>query len=244
VFHFTHRSRFCSPPAGSRTAAFVALCGGIALTGLTTTPYDFIAYALLLVSAWFSFKFAEDPRLRWCGAVVGLTLVGTLNRETAWLHVAFFATVVAARLGVRRSAPHVVLVAIAGFGLPYIGLRVLLGAVDATHNRVELAHNFATPVGVAGTTVWVLGTWACLRRARGPCRRLMLAWFHALALPYTGMCIYAGRLEELRLFVPVLLAQLLLTSAVYSCGSAKYGNASRKSTSFAVGLSPTSVVAS
>lgn len=212
LFHLVYRSRFLAVRPGRHALAFLALSAAVTLTGMTVTAYDFIAYYLLLVTAWFCCVYLERPRPTILAAIVLLTALGTLNRETAALGVAFLATLLVDRHGLRQRVLRPIAVATAAFVGPYLVLRLWLGWGSATHNRSELLHNLGEPLGLAGLCAWLLLTAACVRWAQGPRHRRRVLLFNAAAAPYWAMCLYAGRMEELRLLVPLLLLDFWLAT--------------------------------
>ena len=208
LLHMVYRSRFLA--VRRRRAAFVLLAATVTITGVTVNAYDFVAYWLLLGTVWFSFVYLERPSAALLGWVVAMTALATLNRETAALGVALFAALQLSRHGLRWRSLRPTAIVTAAFVVPYFGLRLWLGWGSATHNRSELLHNLTEPIGILGVVVWLVATAACIRWAHNKDNRRLVMLFNLAAAPYWVMCLYAGRMEELRLFVPLLLIDFWL----------------------------------
>lgn len=208
LVHMIYRSRFLA--VRRRRTAFVLLAAVVTITGVTVNAYDFVAYWLLLGTVWFSFVYLERPSPGILAWVVATTALATFNRETAALGVALFAALQLSRYGLRWRSVWPTAIVTAAFAVPYVGLRLWLGWGSATHNRSELLHNLTEPIGILGILVWLASTAACIRWAHSRDNRRLVALFNLAAAPYWAMCLYAGRMEELRLFVPLLLIDFWL----------------------------------
>ena len=208
LLHMIYRSRFLA--VRRRALAFLLLTAVVTVAGVTVNAYDFVAYWLLLGAVWFSFVYLERPSRGMLAWVVVSTALATFNRETAALGVALFAALQVTRYGLRWRSLRPIAIVTAAFVLPYVGLRLWLGWGSATHNHSELVRNFTEPIGLLGILVWIAATAACMRWAHSRDNRRLVVLFNLAAAPYWAMCLYAGRMEELRLFVPLLLIDFWL----------------------------------
>jgi hypothetical protein len=166
------------------------------------TPYDQLAYLLILTSL-----LAVTLPGRWVGyAILGLAaLAGGLTRETQFLVTpALFS---AALFSTGRRSRHLWaagLINLAVFGLVYIALRVFLPGSDAVAGGNTYGGKWAFESLFALALLFYVGTSLAVRMHADLRPTVALLIFSS---PYIVAILISGVLRELRLLVPILLAQ-------------------------------------
>ncbi len=177
----------------------------MALSAYTVTPYDQLAYALMM--ACFLAMRARSASLMY--AVLGLAaILGALNRETqflvtpALLTAALFAEAPEAKTYFRAGIFHLVL-----FALCYAGLRVLLPGVPSIAEGVTLGGKWALPSLVVLVLLFYIAEEMAQREYRS-CKPAVVLL--VLSAPYIVTILISGELRELRLLIPLLLCLLFV----------------------------------
>jgi hypothetical protein len=166
------------------------------------TPYDQLAYLLILTSL-----LAVTLPGRWVGyAILGLAaLAGGLTRETQFLVTpALFS---AALFSTGRRSRHLWaagLINLAVFGLVYIALRVFLPGSDAVAGGNTYGGKWAFESLFALALLFFVSTSLAVRMHADIRPTVALLIFSS---PYIVAILISGVLRELRLLVPILLAQ-------------------------------------
>jgi hypothetical protein len=172
----------------------------LALSAYTVTPYDQLAY-LLMLACFLSLRL----RSRWAVyLILGIAAItGTLNRETeylvtpALLTVAWFAAPREAKQYYYTGFYHLLL-----FAGCYLGLRIFLPGVPMVAAGITLGGKWALSGLIVLSTLFYIGLTLVAKeyRDRKPALVLLL-----LSTPYIVTIILSGELRELRLLLPLLL---------------------------------------
>jgi len=185
-----------------RTLIFVTLATIVALSGYVVTPYDQLAYLLLLLVVM-----AADLRPPFDLAPPALTVLAVANRETAFVAVA---ALLASRWPLQRDRRSMIAIGsgIAGV-VAYVALR---GAGDGSAkvwDQITLLGNLGRLTGWIGVVLIAAMLWAWWAVCQvsgftgGPAvRRLWL-----FSTPYLLVAGLTGYWFEVRLLVPMLLAE-------------------------------------
>jgi hypothetical protein len=199
-----------SPPHGVWVGDLLVLLLALLTTVMqfVVVPYDTLASFFLCLA--FSLILRE-PRPA-TTILLGLVVVlGALTRETAALILAFYVAVHHRRLlarPVRWSAQHSTLIFLAAcFLLTYAGMRLALGPGNAVFEDLRLVENLTSPFGLAGLIFFLAVTAVLL--LSGPGQRESLLFLLA-SLPYLVFILVTARLWEMRLWIPVFLAIVVL----------------------------------
>jgi hypothetical protein len=172
----------------------------LALSTYTVTPYDQLAYFLLLV-CFLSVKFRNSQAMY---LILGIAAIaGALNRETeylvtpALLTIAFFTTPGNSKRYYYAGFFHLLL-----FAACYIGLRLLLPGTPTVAGGITFGGKWALPSLVVLCALFYIGLNMVMREysSRRPALVLIL-----LSAPYIVTILIAGELRELRLLMPLLL---------------------------------------
>jgi hypothetical protein len=172
----------------------------LALSTYTVTPYDQLAYFLMLV-CFLSMRF----RRSWATyLVLGIAAIaGALNRETeylvtpALLTIAFFTAPGNSKRYYYAGLLHLLL-----FAACYIGLRLLLPGTPTVAGGITLGGKWALPSLIVLCALFYIGLTLVTREysSRRPALVLLL-----LSTPYILTVFLTGELRELRLLMPLLL---------------------------------------
>ncbi len=199
--------------------AVLLLCLLMAITQYVVAPYDTLSYFFLALGAFLTYSRQRPATVAALSAVV---VLGALTRETAALIPAFYLAVhhrpLLAR-PLRVSIHHAALIFSAlCFVATYAALRLALGFEAAFLKNIQLAYNLANPFGVAGLLFFAAILAVLL--LSGPGRREG-AVFLLVSLPYSLFLLATGILWEIRLWVPVILALVVLKVAGMEAGDQK-----------------------
>jgi hypothetical protein len=183
------------------------LTGWMLASTAVLTPYDFLAYFFLV---------ATIAALEWKHSVAAypalliLTVLGTLTRETQALAIAYaVSTLIAASAQRARMIVPRALVVAAAFFATYISLRVKLGWGRGLFDEITVGFNESAlslfGLSLAAAMMILVHLTAVRRSPDLPGLRRRLVVLHVLALPYWVVVAFAGNFFELRLFIPLAI---------------------------------------
>lgn len=202
--------------AGERAAlpVYLVLLLLVGLTFYVVTPYDALSY-LLLVLAVAAFHSAGP--LAFVGVLLW-TVLGALTRETAAVGLAYMFAVATLTPGAaRRPLLAKFGLALAGFVVTYVGLRLFYGAGQGFLQEITLEYNLSVE-GVLGLALMGLMVWAVetVCRAAGligaPDYPRALERFYAASVPYLLTVFLGGFFFEIRLAAPLVILHALLAA--------------------------------
>jgi hypothetical protein len=179
----------------------------IAITQYVMTPYDTIAYALLVGCAWASLRAIRRPHLVTGALAVGLLVLGVLNRETALLNVALAGAASMAWFGLGRRTIITALLAGLAFGATYVGLRVALGTEHAVYDFFSLFGWAREAFSRVGALALACVLAVPLLVPSAPLR--LYGWFLLFSTPYLFVTLGAGVTWEVRLWTPLFITAVL-----------------------------------
>ncbi|KQT21975.1 hypothetical protein ASG31_01115 [Chryseobacterium sp. Leaf404] len=186
----------------------------IAIVQYVPTNCDSIAVFFFLAGVFYSLKFYKLRKngdlLLLCGAVFTATLV----RETACLNIAFFAALFFdfKNFKLKDFAFYKeILMVIAAFVIPYIGLRLIIPQETSLVEGFYLKQNFTSPFNLAGLLFGIIFLYF-INGLCGIAERLVFKNFLILSVPYLVMITFVGLFWETRLFLPIMLGGLVITS--------------------------------
>jgi hypothetical protein len=172
----------------------------LALSSYTVTPYDQIAYFLLLV-CFLSMRFRRSWAMY---LVLGIAAIaGGLNRETEYLVTPALLTI-ARFTGPENSKRYCYagLFHLLVFAACYIALRLMLPGVPTVAGGITLGGKWAMPSLIVLCALLYIALNIATReyRSRRPALVLLV-----LSAPYIFTVLLTGELRELRLLMPLLL---------------------------------------
>lgn len=211
-------SRFVLPLGkGVQNLLVLCLCMLMAITQFVFTPYDVLAFFLLLLSAVAILMYVVKPGFWLLAAVCIIIGIGALNRETPMLSLSFLFTLLWYKHGfhvtsfVRHlSFPLLTYVAV------WLGLRLVLGANDdAVTANVQLFDNLYMPSfrNFTGLSFAVLVFYLLYQGTLSASNRTLMHYYVLAALPYTISIVLVGIMVEFRLWVPFLIGGVVLALA-------------------------------
>lgn len=178
----------------------------VALSSFVVTPYDDLA--LVWMAAVVLAARAGRP---WDLLAPALVVVGVATRETALLGAAVLVATVLAGERAGRAARMAWSTLGAGCAA-YVGLRLVLGGAFQVRQGVSIDENLTTPVRWMGLTLAVLlvVAWVALTSdlTGGPSPSSGRRWLYILSLPYVVLVAATAGWFEVRVLVPILLADL------------------------------------
>jgi hypothetical protein len=183
-----------------RLAQYFFIVLVVALSSCAVTPYDQIAYFLMLV-AFLSVKLKSSWRMYF---VLGAAAIaGSLNRETeflitpALLTVGLFAGPAGSKRFYRAGLYHLFL-----FAIFYVGLRVFLSGKPEVTAAFIYGGKWGLASLIVAVALFYIGFKLAIREYlnRRPTIVLLI-----LSAPYIITILLSGEIRELRLLVPLLL---------------------------------------
>jgi hypothetical protein len=186
----------------------------IAVTQFVVTPYDTIAYALLVGCAWASLRTLQRPTVLGLVGSVALLVLATLTRETALLSVALVAAVALSWYGLSRRSFLAVGVAGLAFASTYLALRLWLGTQSAVFDSFSLLGWWREVFSRLGALSLLCVVSLPLLVPGAALRRYGL--FLLFSTPYLFVTLAAGVAWEVRLWVPLYLGALMCSRLVAS----------------------------
>ena len=184
----------------------------MALSQFVIVPYDYSSYFMLLLCAGVLLRYVEHPKPSTLMALVVLIVVSTLNRESSALSLAMVGALMLYHYGWSKQTIGTVFILGVTFVATYFTLRLIGHSNFTTNDGNLLMENLTQPKN------WLGAMWACLlflltlKWCNTKEQRQHILLFHALALPYIGMCLYTGILYEVRLYVPLFLIATVLAT--------------------------------
>ena len=178
----------------------------LTLSTYTVTPYDQLAYALMLLAF-----LAASARPVWIAyaAIGAAAILGGLTRETEFLvspalwTVAIFAKGKASRRFAAMGYVHIAL-----FGACYVALRVFVSGPPAIAQGLSLGGGrVALPALLTMSVILYIGLALFSREYAGYKPGIV---FLALSAPYVVTVLLSGAFWELRLIVPIVLCHLFI----------------------------------
>jgi hypothetical protein len=188
-----------------RLALYFFLVLFLALSMYAVTPYDQLAYFLML--ACFLSLRVRTPWITYAVLALG-AIAGGLNRETEFLvtsalwTIALFAAPQEARRYLRTGLFHLLL-----FSACYLGLRAFLPGAPAIAGGLTLGGKWALPSLIVVCALFSIATGISMREY--PSRKPSIALL-VLSAPYILTILLGGQIRELRLLIPLLLCLLFV----------------------------------
>jgi hypothetical protein len=192
----------------------------LALSTYTVTPYDQLAYALMLLAF-----LAVRARPIWIAYVaIGIVaILGGLTRETEFLvspalwTVAIFTKGKASRRFAAMGYVHIVL-----FGACYVALRIVVSGPPAIAQGLSFGGGrVAFPALLVMSVIVYTGLALFSREYAGYKPGIV---FLGLASPYVVTVLLSGAFWELRLIVPIVLCQLFIYTQLSNASRAERGS--------------------
>jgi len=178
------------------------------------TNCDSIAVFFFLSGIFFSLKFAKFRQNKDVLMLCGIIFISTFVRETACLNIAFFGALFFDYRSFRFKGfgfYRELLMLIAAFVVPYIGLRLMIPQDASLAEGVYLFQNFSSPFNLAGLVFGIVFLYLIYQLC-GIVERNIFKNFVILSVPYLGMITFVGLFWETRLWLPVLLGVLVISS--------------------------------
>lgn len=178
------------------------------------TNCDSIAIFFFLGGIFFSLKFAKLRQNKDLFILCGIIFISTLVRETACLNIAFFGALFFDYRSFKIKDflfYKEILMAVLAFVVPYIGLRLMIPQEASLAEGFYLVQNFSSPFNLAGLVFGLVFLYFIYQLC-GVAERNIFKNFMILSVPYLGMITFVGLFWETRLFLPLLLGVLVISS--------------------------------
>lgn len=178
------------------------------------TNCDCMAVFFYCWGIYFTLQYLHAGKSADLAALALIIGVSTFIRETACLNIAFFAAVFIhpENLGRKKFVfiKETVLLLVA-FIVPYIGLRMVIRQEASFFEGLYLIKNFTSPYNLAGLLFGILSIYFSYSFSGLPGRKMIRRYFF-FSLPYLMMIALVGLFWETRLFMPLLLAAVVMAS--------------------------------
>lgn len=172
-------------------------------------PYDIPSYFFLLLFYFFFLKYLENRSTTTLILLALIILISTFNRETSALSLALAATLLYSKFGLKKETLLPIAVLGITFLAVYVGLRIFNDGITTNDGNL-LTENFTQPKNLLGLFFWMVLFVLSLILAKDRKSMQLILLFHLLSVPYIMMCLYAGIMYEIRLYIPLFLTSLLL----------------------------------
>lgn len=186
----------------------------ICLTQFVICPYDVCGYFFQLLTIYVFLEYFD--RYYWATLLVTgfLLILGTLNRESSALTVAYLALFTFGKKGLSQAGVVSIIIFLACFFAPYITLRLFIKDPPGwqSPDRIDKFQlNLQWEFSHWGMVFWVLFTWLAVTICRDRENKSLIFYYYLACLPYIYTCIVSGVLWELRLFLPIFIGIILLS---------------------------------
>lgn len=194
----------------------------IAITQFVIVPYDTFSYAILI---GFAIIFVHYMRRK--NMVVNfillclLLVIGTLNRESMALALAFAASIMVTEKGIDKSSILNIGALTIVFIVTYILLRMIY-QTPSTTDGLLLAENFSNPKNILAFCFWIVLGLIPFGISKSHDSHKMLVLFYLFSTPYIIFCLATGILFEVRLIIPIFILALLLSKLNLNKSSFQY----------------------
>ena len=182
----------------------------IAISQFVIVPYDVSSYFFLLVFFYFLLKNLEKSSSLNLIILGFILIISTLNRESSALSISLAATLLYAKLGLKKEMIKPILILAIAFIAVYFGMR-FMNESFSTNDGNLLLQNFTEPKNMLGLLFWIVLFIFSLIIAKNHQAKRNILIFHLFAIPYLLMCFYTGIIYEIRLYVPLFLTSILLS---------------------------------
>ena len=181
----------------------------IGISQFVLVPYDVSSYFFLLVFFWFLMKYLEQNSTKNLIILVVILAISTINRESSALSISLAATLLYTKFGIKKESIFPVAVLGISFVAIYLGMRLSQGNFTTNDGNLFL-QNFTDPKNGLGILFWAVFFVFTLILAKDKQSKNLIFLFHFFSIPYIAMCFYTGIIYEIRLYVPLFLASLLI----------------------------------
>ncbi|MEG0759939.1 hypothetical protein [Chryseobacterium sp.] len=178
------------------------------------TNCDSIAIFFFLSGMFFSLRFAKFKQNKDLLYLCGVIFISTFVRETACLNIAFFGALFFdyQSFRIKNFAFYKeILLLVLAFIIPYVILRLMIPQEASLAEGFYLVQNFTSPFNFVGLVFGILFLYFIYELC-GVAERNILRNFLILSVPYLGMITFVGLFWETRLFLPLLLGALVISS--------------------------------
>lgn len=178
------------------------------------TNCDSIAIFFFLLGIFFNLKYAKFKKNSDLILLCATVFISTFVRETACLNIAFFTALF---IDFKNFKPKEfrlykeVLMVVLAFVIPYIGLRLIIPQEASLVEGFYLKNNFTSPFNLAGLIFGCVFLYFVYTLC-GIAEKQIFKNFMILSVPYLGMITFVGLFWETRLFLPLLLGVLVISS--------------------------------
>lgn len=190
-----------------------------ALLGMSVVvPYDMMGYFFLSATV-VAYHYRVELAVP---LLVGLTVLGTLTRETQFLAIAYAGSIVIWQ-GISRENVLKFTSITGAFVATYLGLRLAYGMTEAAFRSFELVNNVTQFPQLAGMAAMVVLTAIVIDTVPRPESHSLKPVFVPLVLmsPYLAMILLFAKIDEIRLIIPVEIVLVFFLAWVYVEGGAE-----------------------
>lgn len=178
-------------------------------------PYDMSGLFFMLFFIFYLLRFSEKNSPFRLLILLGIIAVSTLNRESSAICISLAATMLYQIHGLKKQTIWPVAWLAIAFVAVYAGVR-LLNQSFTTNDGDLLTQNFTEAKNLLGLLFWLVFFLFSIFLAKDRNTAGQICLFHLLCAPYIIMCFYGGIIYEIRLYVPLFVASLVLARLEFS----------------------------
>ncbi|UOE38510.1 hypothetical protein [Chryseobacterium oryzae] len=186
----------------------------IAIVQYVPTNCDSLAVFFFLLGIYFSLKYYKFRKNIDLMMLCSTVFIATFVRETACLNIAFFGSLFFNYRNFKLSNFRFyreLLMVVFAFIIPYVGLRLIIQQEASLAEGFYLQQNFSSPFNLAGLLFGTIFLYFFYTIC-GTGERIVFKNFIILSVPYLGMITFVGLFWETRLFLPLILGGLVISS--------------------------------
>ncbi len=187
----------------------------ICLTQFVICPYDVCSYFFQLLTIYIFFEYFNRYFYISLLGIGLLIILATLNRETSYLTVAYMILILLVKQGMKIKG----LLSIGWFSIcflvSYLSLRYFIKDSKGWHSPDTIDKfqlNLNWDFSHWGIIFWVIFGWLSFAISRSRENRRLILFYYLACLPYIVICLISGVLWELRLFIPLFIGSILLST--------------------------------
>jgi len=181
----------------------------INITQFCIVPYDMTGYFFEVLTLFLFLRYFEKNFILCVSLMCILTILSTLNRESAVLTVLLIGILLFGKQGFSDRAVVAFLCLILSFAGTYFCLRYFISTASMAPAH-DLAGDYRLYINQLGVLFWVLFFYLSWSMSNTKMNRQMIIAYHLLCIPYIYYIFFKAMPAEVRLYIPLLLGSIFL----------------------------------
>lgn len=189
----------------------------IGFSQFVVTPYDMSSLFLLSLTFLLSIKLSENySKLNYL-LLIFVILISTLNRETSALSISFYAALILNNCSINNLIGSInkLLIPTLAFLIPYIILRIYFNSKGYSNSLIMdnyMINNLFEFRNLLGIIFYIIFTYLSLNICKNIYQKSLIKKYITFSTPYIFIIFFGGILWEVRLFIPLIIGQIILSN--------------------------------